>query len=39
MTTILVVEDEETVQETLGLQPEQEGYRVLTADDGKQRCS
>lgn len=35
MTTILVVEDEETVQETLAYNLEQEGYRVLTADDGE----
>ena len=36
MTTILVVEDEETVQETLAYNLEQEGYRVLTADDGEE---
>jgi len=35
MTTILVVEDEETVQETLAYNLEQEGYRGLTADDGE----
>ena len=36
MTTILVVEDEETVQETLAYNLEQEGYKVLTAEDGEQ---
>ena len=36
MTTILVVEDEETVQETLAYNLQQEGYSVLTADDGEQ---
>jgi len=36
MTTILVVEDEETVLETLAYNLEQEGYQVLTAEDGEQ---
>lgn len=35
MTTVLVVEDEETVQETLAYNLEQEGYQVLTAGDGE----
>lgn len=36
MTTVLVVEDEETVQETLAYNLEQEGYQVLTTGDGEQ---
>ena len=36
MTTVLVVEDEETVQETLAYNLEQEGYSVLTAGDGEE---
>ncbi len=36
MTTVLVVEDEETVQETLAYNLEQEGYNVLTAGDGEE---
>lgn len=35
MTTVLIVEDEETVQETLAYNLEQEGYSVLTAGDGE----
>ncbi len=35
MTTVLVVEDEETVLETLAYNLEQEGYKVLTAGDGE----
>jgi DNA-binding response OmpR family regulator len=34
--TILVVDDERTVRETLAYQLEQEGYRVVTAADGRQ---
>ena len=34
--TILVVDDEQTVRETLAYQLEQEGYRVVTAADGRQ---
>ncbi|HEC21766.1 MAG TPA: response regulator transcription factor [Chloroflexi bacterium] len=36
MTTILIVEDEETVLETLAYNLRQEGYKVLTAEDGEQ---
>ncbi len=36
MTKILVVEDEETVLETLAYNLEQEGYKVLTASDGEE---
>jgi DNA-binding response OmpR family regulator len=36
MTTILVVEDEETVLETLAYNLQKEGYKVLTADDGEE---
>ena len=32
--TILVVEDEDTLRETLAYQLEQDGYRVVTASDG-----
>lgn len=35
MTTILVVEDEETVRETLAFNLQEEGYQVLTAADGE----
>lgn len=36
MATILVVEDETTVLETLSYNLQQEGYKVLTAEDGEQ---
>jgi two-component system alkaline phosphatase synthesis response regulator PhoP len=36
MTTILVVEDEEVVQETLAYNLQQEGYEVLSAGDGSE---
>ena len=36
MTTILVVEDEETVLKMLAFNLEEEGYTVLTAMDGEQ---
>jgi len=39
MTSILVVEDEETVQETLAYNLEQEGYQVMTAADGEEALS
>lgn len=39
MATILVVEDEETVKETLAYNLEQEGYQVLTAEDGEEALS
>jgi DNA-binding response OmpR family regulator len=35
MTSILVVEDEETLRETLAYNLEEEGYQVLTAEDGE----
>jgi DNA-binding response OmpR family regulator len=35
MTTILVVEDEETVRETLAFNLQEEGYQVLAAADGE----
>jgi len=35
MTTILVVEDEETLLDTLAYNLDQEGYKVLKADDGE----
>jgi DNA-binding response OmpR family regulator len=38
-TTILVVEDEKTVQETLAYNLEKEGYKVLTADEGEDALS
>jgi DNA-binding response OmpR family regulator len=34
--TILVVEDEPTLRETLAYQLEQEGYRIVTAADGRE---
>src|SRR5574341_806082 len=36
MTYILLVEDERTLRETLAYNLEEEGYTVLTADDGEQ---
>ncbi len=39
MATILVVEDEETVKETLAYNLEQEGYQVLTAENGEEALS
>ncbi len=36
MTTILIVEDEKTLLETLAYNLEQEGYKVLTAEDGEE---
>lgn len=36
MTTILIVEDEETLRETLAYNLEQEGYQTLTAADGEE---
>lgn len=39
MATILVVEDEDTVKETLAYNLEQEGYQVLTAEDGEEALS
>ncbi len=36
MTTILVVEDEETLLDTLAYNLEQEGYKILKAEDGEQ---
>ena len=35
MTTILVVEDEINVLDTLAYNLQQEGYKVLTAEDGE----
>src|SRR5574341_1878812 len=35
MTTVLLIEDEETLLETLAYNLRQEGYEVLTADDGE----
>jgi DNA-binding response OmpR family regulator len=36
MTTVLVVEDEITVLDTLAYNLQQEGYKVITAEDGEQ---
>ncbi len=35
MTTILIVEDEETLRETLAYNLQEEGYEVLSAEDGE----
>src|ERR1700688_3112096 len=35
MTTILVIDDDESLRDTIGLMLEQEGYRPLLAADGK----
>jgi len=36
MTTILIVEDDQTLRETLAYNVQSEGYAALTADDGEQ---
>jgi CheY-like chemotaxis protein len=39
VTTVLVVDDEQTVRDTVALRLQQDGHRVITAADGRKPCA